>query len=180
MSIYAWHTQLPPDYFTDVAKPSYQDMSGHGYKTPWDDLFVDELRRGLVACRVFVFFPIYWLVYSQMLNNFISQGKRPLLGPLTPTNVADLFLSWYNGAPRHPQRHHAKYPLPHNNLLHPHHGPHHLPSPPPPLHLISPNHPHNCRLHLRCLCHGLRCYPLTRHLRLPTLLLRSSRLRRRP
>lgn len=58
----------------DVAKPSYQEEYGRKHRTPWNDLFVDEVKRGLVACRVFVFFPIYWVVYSQMLNNFISQG----------------------------------------------------------------------------------------------------------
>ena len=58
----------------NAAKPSYQDEYGRKYKTPWNDLFIDELKRGLVACKVFVFFPVYWVVYSQMLNNFISQA----------------------------------------------------------------------------------------------------------
>ncbi|KAI4135565.1 MAG: hypothetical protein LQ347_000566 [Umbilicaria vellea] len=58
----------------DVAKPSYQEEYGRKYKTPWNDLFIDEIKRALVACRVFVFYPVYWVVYSQMLNNFISQA----------------------------------------------------------------------------------------------------------
>jgi len=58
----------------DAAKPSYQEEYGRKYKTPWNDLFIDEIKRALVACRVFVFYPVYWVVYSQMLNNFISQG----------------------------------------------------------------------------------------------------------
>ena len=61
-------------YCVEAAKPSYQEEYGRKHKTPWNDLFVDELRRGLVACRVFVFYPIYWVVYSQMLNNFVSQA----------------------------------------------------------------------------------------------------------
>ena len=60
--------------FIDAAKPSYQEAHGRKHKTPWTDLFIDEVKRGLVACKVFVFFPIYWLVYSQMLNNLVSQG----------------------------------------------------------------------------------------------------------
>ena len=40
----------------------------------WNDTFVDELRRLLMACRIFVFFPIYFLTYSQMQTNFISQA----------------------------------------------------------------------------------------------------------
>ena len=59
----------------DAAKPSYQEgVGGHKYKTHWNDIFVDEIRRALVACRIFVFFPIYWVCYNQMLNNLISQA----------------------------------------------------------------------------------------------------------
>ncbi|KAF6227647.1 hypothetical protein HO173_012087 [Letharia columbiana] len=58
----------------DAAKPSYQDERGRKYKTSWDDVYIVELQRGLAACRVFLFYPIYWVAYSQMLNNFISQA----------------------------------------------------------------------------------------------------------
>ncbi|KAK9370421.1 POT family-domain-containing protein [Lipomyces kononenkoae] len=47
-----------------AAKPSYRAENGMSAVT-WTDRFVDE---------VFVFFPIYWLVYGQMVNNFISQA----------------------------------------------------------------------------------------------------------
>ena len=63
------------DHVTEAAKPSYQDKRGRRYQTSWDDVYIDELKRGLAACRVFLFYPIYWVAYSQMLNNFISQGK---------------------------------------------------------------------------------------------------------
>ena len=46
----------------DAAKPSHA-KSRH---VPWDDLFVDELKRALVACQVFLFFPIYWLCFNQV------------------------------------------------------------------------------------------------------------------
>lgn len=59
---------------TDAAKPSYQEEHGRKHKTPWSDHFIDELKRGLVACKVFVFYPVYWLVYGQMLTNLVSQG----------------------------------------------------------------------------------------------------------
>ncbi|EGW31234.1 uncharacterized protein SPAPADRAFT_56124 [Spathaspora passalidarum NRRL Y-27907] len=39
---------------------------------PWTDHFVEEIRRALYACKVFIFYPIYWVVYGQMLNNFVS------------------------------------------------------------------------------------------------------------
>ena len=59
----------------EAAKSSYQEEYGRKFRTPWEDRFVDEIKRALVACKVFVFYPIYWVVYSQMLNNFISQGE---------------------------------------------------------------------------------------------------------
>ena len=58
----------------DAAKPSYQEEHGHKGSSPWNDQFIEELKRALIACRVFLFYPIYWVVYSQMLNNFISQA----------------------------------------------------------------------------------------------------------
>ena len=66
----------------DAAKPSYQEEYGRRHKTPWTDHFIDELKRGLVACKVFIFYPIYWLVYGQMLTNLISQGNIPFSLPL--------------------------------------------------------------------------------------------------
>lgn len=41
----------------DAARPSYQASHGQKYKTPWNDTFVDELRRALMACKVYVLFP---------------------------------------------------------------------------------------------------------------------------
>ncbi|KAI5290041.1 peptide transporter ptr2 [Ascosphaera aggregata] len=58
----------------DVAKPSYQRQLGNNTPLPWDDVFIDELKRTMVACKVFVYYPIYYLCYQQMLNNFISQA----------------------------------------------------------------------------------------------------------
>ena len=66
---------LIADNVAEAAKPSYQRKHGRQYKTPWNDVHIDDLKRGLAACRVFLFFPIYSLAFSQMLNNFISQGE---------------------------------------------------------------------------------------------------------
>ncbi|EEQ32041.1 peptide transporter ptr2 [Microsporum canis] len=57
----------------EAAKSSYQRTHG-GHIYPWDDQFVDEIKRALVACRVFIYFPIYWVCYQQMVNNFVSQA----------------------------------------------------------------------------------------------------------
>ncbi|KAF2017802.1 oligopeptide transporter [Aaosphaeria arxii CBS 175.79] len=49
---------------TDTASPAY----------PWTDTFVDELSRAAKACRIFLFFPLYWAAVSQGLTNIVSQG----------------------------------------------------------------------------------------------------------
>ncbi|RHZ53723.1 peptide MFS transporter [Aspergillus thermomutatus] len=61
----------------DAPKPSWQAANG-GNRTnlPWDDHFIDELKRALVACRVFCFFPIYWVVYGQFSGNFVTQAAQ--------------------------------------------------------------------------------------------------------
>ncbi|PGH06689.1 hypothetical protein AJ79_06473 [Helicocarpus griseus UAMH5409] len=58
----------------DAAKASRQAEFGGSNRLLWDDHFVDELKRALVACKVFIYFPIYWVCYFQMLTNFISQA----------------------------------------------------------------------------------------------------------
>ncbi|KAE8449915.1 hypothetical protein EG329_007392 [Mollisiaceae sp. DMI_Dod_QoI] len=60
----------------NAPKPSYQEEFGRSHATPWDDLFIDELKRALQACKVFVFYPIYWVVYSQFSGNFVSQAAQ--------------------------------------------------------------------------------------------------------
>ncbi|KAL6720632.1 peptide transporter ptr2 [Lecanora helva] len=65
----------------EAAKPSYQAAHGQKYSTPWNDTFIDELRRGLVACKVFVFYPIFWVIYNQLNSNFVGQaGSMQLHG----------------------------------------------------------------------------------------------------
>ncbi|WQF77414.1 Putative proton-dependent oligopeptide transporter family, MFS transporter superfamily [Colletotrichum destructivum] len=58
----------------DAAKPSYQAQHGGNYTVTWDDKFVDELKRSLYACKVFIPQPIAWLCYLQALNNLVSQA----------------------------------------------------------------------------------------------------------
>ncbi|KAF9004369.1 POT family-domain-containing protein [Cyathus striatus] len=64
--------QLTADDFWENAKPSKQVE-----KPRWmtfDDNWVDELNRGLKACGVFLWYPIYWLTYNQLNNNLVSQA----------------------------------------------------------------------------------------------------------
>lgn len=54
----------------DAARPSVHPERNF----PWDDLFVSEVQRAFYACKVFFFYPVYWLTYGQMSNNFVSMA----------------------------------------------------------------------------------------------------------
>ncbi len=43
-----------------------------------DDEFVDEVSRTVNACTVFLFFPFYWLCYSQIDGNLgtVAAGMK--------------------------------------------------------------------------------------------------------
>ncbi|PPQ98990.1 hypothetical protein CVT26_014417 [Gymnopilus dilepis] len=60
--------------FWENAKPSKQVE-----KPKWmtfDDQWVDEVQRGIKACGVFCWFPLYWLTYNQLNNNLTSQAAE--------------------------------------------------------------------------------------------------------
>ncbi|OJD11749.1 hypothetical protein AJ78_07538 [Emergomyces pasteurianus Ep9510] len=60
----------------DAPKNSFQLEHGGGRTFSWNDHFVDELKRALVACQVFTFYPIYWVVYGQFSGNFVAQAGQ--------------------------------------------------------------------------------------------------------
>ncbi|KAK6811331.1 hypothetical protein RU639_012819 [Aspergillus parasiticus] len=59
----------------DEAKPEKQQEKHHR-QVPWTDTFIEELKSGLLACRVFLLFPIHWLCLNQTFNNLISQAGQ--------------------------------------------------------------------------------------------------------
>ncbi|KAG6888584.1 hypothetical protein C0995_007266 [Termitomyces sp. Mi166 len=67
------YRQLTAPDFWENAKPSKYI----GEKPKWitfDDQWVDEINRGLKACAVFCWYPIYWLAYNQLKSNLTSQA----------------------------------------------------------------------------------------------------------
>ncbi|KAK3114750.1 hypothetical protein LTR53_006593 [Teratosphaeriaceae sp. CCFEE 6253] len=40
----------------------------------FDDAWVDEIARGVKACSVFSFYPLWWLAYNQIDGNLVSQA----------------------------------------------------------------------------------------------------------
>lgn len=56
----------------------------------FDDEWVDEVRRGLLACKVFLWYPLYWLAYNQMTGNLVSQASTMELGKVPNDIVSKL------------------------------------------------------------------------------------------
>jgi POT family proton-dependent oligopeptide transporter len=76
-----------PGFWSDVYpskitnKPKWMDF---------DDAWVDEVARGLQACKVFLWYPLYWLAYGQMTNNLVSQAATMRLGGVPNDIVSNL------------------------------------------------------------------------------------------
>ncbi|KAK1986889.1 POT family protein [Colletotrichum cereale] len=62
------------------AKPSNVPLAERPGWLTYDDAWVDEVRRGLMACKVFLFLPVFFLAYNQMTNNLTSQAGSMVLG----------------------------------------------------------------------------------------------------
>jgi proton-dependent oligopeptide transporter, POT family len=62
-----------PDFW-DKVKPSQVPVAARPAWMTYDDAWVEEVRRGLMACAVFLYMPLYWLAYGQMTNNLVSQA----------------------------------------------------------------------------------------------------------
>jgi POT family proton-dependent oligopeptide transporter len=51
-------------------------QQGQAHALDWDDKFVTDLQRGLIACRIFAFYPILWVCHLQINNNLVSQAAQ--------------------------------------------------------------------------------------------------------
>ncbi|KAJ7692895.1 oligopeptide transporter [Mycena rosella] len=78
----------------DAALPAAQALK-HQRTVRWDETFIHELKRGLLACRVFLAWPILLLCQSQMSTNLVSQAgtmethglPNDVIGFLNPVSV---------------------------------------------------------------------------------------------
>lgn len=73
-----WAKNMRADDFWENVKPSRLGAQKPYWMT-FDDMWVEEVRRGFKACYVFLLFPFYWLVYNQISGNLISQGATMTL-----------------------------------------------------------------------------------------------------
>ncbi|KIY65111.1 oligopeptide transporter [Cylindrobasidium torrendii FP15055 ss-10] len=77
-SLNPWKTykSLASDEFWERAKPSNVPAASRPGWMSFDDVWVDEVKRGVKACGVFVWYPIWWLTYTQMGSNLTSQAAE--------------------------------------------------------------------------------------------------------
>ncbi|EHY58085.1 putative peptide transporter ptr2 [Exophiala dermatitidis] len=80
--------RMGTDEFWNSVKPS--NVASKPKWMTFDDAWVDEVRRGISACAVFTFIPIYWLSYSQMTNNLVTQAGTMKLNGLPNDLVQNL------------------------------------------------------------------------------------------
>lgn len=56
----------------------------------FDDAWVDQVARGLAACQVFTWIPLYWVAYNQMNNNLTSQAATMTLNGVPNDIITNL------------------------------------------------------------------------------------------
>ncbi|KAM5485498.1 peptide transporter ptr2 [Microsporum canis] len=73
----------------DAAKPAFQ-ASTYGREVEWNDQFVSEMKKGLIACKVMACFVPFYLCTSQLTNNLISQAGQTRLGGIPNDTIQAL------------------------------------------------------------------------------------------
>ncbi|KAF2434373.1 putative peptide transporter [Tothia fuscella] len=68
------HNSFRGQFSWDIVRPSKIPIAERPTWMNYDDAWIEEVRRGLKACKVFLFLPLYWLAYGQMTNNLTSQA----------------------------------------------------------------------------------------------------------
>ncbi|TGZ82308.1 MFS peptide transporter [Ascodesmis nigricans] len=76
--------------FWDRAKPSSYSEADRPTWMTFDDEWVDQVRRGFKACGVFLWYPLYWLAYNQMLGNLTSQAATMKLNGIPNDIITNL------------------------------------------------------------------------------------------
>ncbi|KAI0764944.1 oligopeptide transporter [Fomes fomentarius] len=78
-----------PDFW-ESAKPSHYNAEDRPSWMTFDDVWVDEVKRGFKACSVFTWIPIWWLTYNQLNNNLVSQAATMVTNGIPNDVVSNL------------------------------------------------------------------------------------------
>jgi len=83
----------------DAAKPSWRAANGKTKPVPWSDHFVEELKRALNACKVFVFCKLLFTRIGPA-SQLINVARPHLLGLLWPILLQFRVPGWSDGGSR--------------------------------------------------------------------------------
>ena len=68
-------------HFLDYAKdiPSSNEKEETKQNT---NQFIEDFKQAIRACRVFAFYPFYWICYNQLVGNLTSQAAQMNVGKI--------------------------------------------------------------------------------------------------
>ena len=72
--------QLDKQHLLDYAKVAVLPIASEASPSRSENQFIDDLKQTMHACRVFAFFPFYWICYNQSLGNLVSQAAQMNVG----------------------------------------------------------------------------------------------------
>jgi POT family proton-dependent oligopeptide transporter len=67
------------DYAKDLPS-SNDDKENQTMPLSDNNAFIDDLKKAIRACRVFLFYPFYWACYNQFGSNLVSQAAQMNVG----------------------------------------------------------------------------------------------------
>jgi POT family proton-dependent oligopeptide transporter len=69
------------DYAKDIESLNENINKTRGTKQNINQ-FIDDLKQAIRACRVFAFYPFYWICYNQLVGNLTSQAAQMNVGKI--------------------------------------------------------------------------------------------------
>ena len=79
------------DYAKEI-ESSTENINEKGEDKENVNRFVDDLKQVLRSCRVFAFYPFYWICLNQMTSNLVSQAAQMDVGK-TLYDIIKIFFS---------------------------------------------------------------------------------------
>jgi proton-dependent oligopeptide transporter, POT family len=70
--------------FWESIKPSKIQPAARPKWMTFDDAWVNELQRRYAACNVFLWYPLYWLAYDQLMSSLTNQANTMDVKSISP------------------------------------------------------------------------------------------------
>jgi len=89
---YAKEIELPNENTNEkeIELPNENTNGKEGIKQNTNQ-FIDDLKQAIHVCRVFAFYPFYWICYNQLVGNLTSQAAQMDVGKMFYQIIKILF-----------------------------------------------------------------------------------------